>query len=237
MLFALGCRVADDSGPSIRVFSASSLTDVLEAVADSFESSEAGDAMVRLHLAGSSLLARQMEFGAGADVFVSAHPRWTDYLYERGLIDAPVELPITTRLVLVSRDSSTSLRNVKRLALADPEHVPSGIYAKQALECERLWTELSGKVAAVVDVRAALAAVGGGAADAAIVYESDVQFTPTLKTSMPFSPNCQPDVTYTIAIVREAGEAAGAFVDYVLEPSRESTWSAFGFVYRSGATQ
>jgi len=228
-LWGAGCQASGDDGRTIRVFGAASLTDVLEVVADSFESKMGGKATVKLHLAGSSLLARQIEYGAGADVFVSAHPSWTAHLYRQGLLDEPRALPITNRLMLVSRDSSVTLRNVRRLALADPDHVPAGVYAKAALECGRLWTELSGRIVAVVDVRGALAAVDEGAADAAVVYESDVKFAPQLHASRPFQRDCEPDVVYTLGLARESEDLAVQFAEHLLDSSLASTWTAFGF--------
>ena len=229
LLWATGCQASGDDGRSVRVFGAASLTDVLEVMADSFESKVGGAASVKLHLAGSSLLARQIEFGAGADVFVSAHPSWTDHLYRQGLLREPQTLPITNRLLLVSRDSSVTLRNVRRLALADPDHVPAGVYAKAALECALLWNELSGRVVAVVDVRGALAAVDEGAADAAVVYESDVRFAPHLHAIRPFQQDCEPDVVYTMGLAREADDLAVQFGEQLLDSSLASTWAAFGF--------
>lgn len=229
LLCGTGCQTSVESGRSVRVFGAASLADVLEVVADTFESDTEGAVTVKLHLAGSSLLARQIEYGAGVDVFVSAHPSWTDHLHVRGLLDEPRVLPITNRLMLVSRDSTVTLRNVRRLALADPEHVPAGVYARAALECIQLWTELAGRIVAVIDVRAALAAVDEGAADAAIVYESDVKFAPHLHTSRPFQANCEPDVIYTIAVGREADEPAMRFTELLLDSSLASTWMAYGF--------
>lgn len=233
VLFAVGCRRPGDSERSLRVFGAASLTDVLEALVDSFETDAGEDEFVRLHLAGSSLLARQIEHGAAADVIISAHPAWTSYLHQRGIIHEPHELSITNRLVLVGRDSSPTLRNVERLALADPAHVPAGVYARAALECENLWTAISDRVAAVIDVRAALAAVHEGAADAAIVYESDVRFAPHLEVSFPFSAGCTPDVIYEIGVVCTADKRAEDFANYLLDSARLPTWTAFGFSARS----
>jgi molybdate transport system substrate-binding protein len=115
------------------------------------------------------------------------------------------------------------------LALADPDHVPAGVYAKAALECGQLWTELSGRIVAVVDVRGALAAVDEGAADAAVVYESDVKFAPQLHASRPFQRDCEPDVVYTLGLARESGDLAVQFAEHLLDSSLASTWTAFGF--------
>lgn len=217
---------------TLRLFAAASLTDVLEVLVDSFRTVEPNAPHVRLHVAGSSLLARQIEHGAGADVFVSAHPAWMDYLIDRGMIRRAEELPITNRLVVVARREGLHLRDADRLALADPEHVPAGIYAREALECDGLWRHMDGRIAATVDVRAALAAVEEGAADAAVVYASDAAFTPELHVSEPFPSACRPQISYRIGVARSAGPGADALADFLADARRGPVWERFGFATR-----
>lgn len=231
---AVGCTNAGEPrAGTIRVFAAASLTDVLEALVDTFETTVDGAPEVQLHLAGSSLLARQIEHGAGADVFISAHPSWTSYLAERGLLRSVAAVPISNRLVLVSRRAGQQIVDLERLALADPAHVPAGIYARSALECEQLWTVVEHRTAATVDVRAALAAVEEGAADAAVVYRSDARFAPHLSISDPFSEACQPDITYTIGLAPSANPGAARFAEFLSDSLRAPVWEAFGFARRA----
>lgn len=227
-LLWVGCR-ADRPQEQVDVFAAASLTDVMEAFADSFETRFGHE--VRLNLAGSSLLARQISMGARADLFVSAHPTWTDYLLEQGHLADVDTLPITNDLVMVSR-GEIDLRSVNYVALADPEHVPAGIYARAALECERLWTNLEDRIVPTLDVRSALAAVQEGAAEAAIVYGSDALFTPELSTSDLFSPACQPLVLYTAGVTDEDGEGGEHFLDLLNDSSMASVWGKYGVTYR-----
>lgn len=234
LLLSSACGTSSDERTTLRVFAAASLTDVLEAIVDSFEMTIEGAPEVQLNIAGSSLLARQIEHGAGAAVFVSAHPSWTSYLHERGFLGAAVELPISNRLVLVSRESGRRLINVERLALADPEHVPAGMYARKALECEQLWRSLEPRTTATVDVRAALAAVEAGAVDAAIVYGSDARFAPELYAAEVVSPGCAPMITYTVGLSPAAGEGAELFAAYLSDTLRGKLWRSFGFTARAG---
>lgn len=235
ILASAGCGNAiDESEGKIRVFAASSLTDLLEAVVDTFQARVEGAPQVQLHVAGSSLLARQIEYGAGADVFISAHPSWTTYLSEQGFLRAPVELPISNRLVLVSRiPGRHRISNLERLALADPGHVPAGVYARAALACEGLWAEVEHRTAATVDVRAALAAVEEGAVDAAIVYGSDALFVPRLHVSEPFSEACRPEITYTSGVATSAPRGAELFAAFLSDSLEAPMWEAFGFASRA----
>lgn len=234
ILSAVGCdRSADPRNGTIQVFAATSLTDLLEAAVDTFEASVDDAPEVQLHLAGSSLLARQIEYGAGADVFISAHPTWTDHLAQQGFLRTTVVLPITNRLVLISRRAGLRVTNVERLALADPDHVPAGIYARSVLECEQLWTRVEERVAATVDVRGALAAVEEGAADAAIVYSSDARFVPHLHVSEPFTESCRPEIVYTMGLAPSAARGAELFAAFMLDSLRAPMWEAFGFASRA----
>ncbi len=235
MLSVGGCGASGrhDGDGTIRLFAASSLTDVLEAMVDSFETTVQNGPHVSMNLAGSSLLARQVEYGADVDIFISAHPSWTRYLYQEGYLQKPSRLPITNRLVLVSRLEGQGIVDVERLALADPDHVPAGIYARGALVCDHMWTILEKRIAATVDVRAALAAVEEGAVDAAVVYRSDAFFTPDLHVSEPFTEPCQPQITYTLGLAPSARRGAEQLAAFLSDSLRASTWESFGFASRA----
>lgn len=225
-LLLLGCRNGRDDA-TLDVYAAASLTDVLEVLADSFEVREGGRYRVRLNLAGSSLLARQIARGARADVFVSAHPSWTELLRREGRLVDVHTLPISNDLVLVSRETEGALDG--RLALADPEHVPAGMYARSALECEGLWSDLEDRIVPTLDVRAALTAVSEGAAESAIVYASDALHTPALRYRAFVSDKCRPDVRYTVGITESQNEGAVRFLSMLSDTTLRSTWRQFGF--------
>ena len=237
------CR-GEPEGHALQVYAAASLTDVMEAFADTFRSMSGG-MPVTVNVAGSSLLAKQIEHGANADLFVSAHPDWTTYLYEEDHVRTLVELPISNRLVEIRRrgDSGKSLwggssrssqggsRESQRIALADPAHVPAGMYARKALECEGRWEALEGVVVFTLDVRAAVAAVQTGAATSAIVYASDAWMMRALEVTEVGSEGCRPRIRYTAAIVRgsEREEEALRFVAWLRAPEARVWWRRFGF--------
>ena len=223
-----GCR-PPPQGSTLDVYAAASLTDVMEALADTFRVMPGG-IRVTVNVAGSSLLARQIERGAAADLFVSAHPDWTEYLYAKRRISLPVELPVANRLVQVRRQNGRPSQN-ERIALADPEHVPAGMYAREALLCEGRWVLLAPRLVPTLDVRAAVVAVETGAAGSAIVYASDAAMAPELQVEDVVSERCHPQIRYTAALVQGGAlrEDALRFLKLMQDPGAAQLWQRFGF--------
>ena len=215
------------SPPPLAVFAAASLGDVAEAVP-----TESGR-RVRVTIGATSLLSQQIARGAPADVFVAAAPVWVDRVVEAGRgVGAPVEVA-RGRLVIVARAGTpragsalAALGGAGRVALADPSHVPAGQYARAALRSGRAWGAVRDRVVATADVRAALAAVQRGAADAAVVYASDALAAPDLAVVYRFSASETPTVRY-VGIVTSADPDAAAW----LRAFRDSTdlWRRHGF--------
>lgn len=237
--WAAACNEPEQETRPITVFAASSLTDALEALADSFETAHPAFDVV-LNVAATSLLARQIDQGAPADVFFAAHPDWTEYLEERGRIEGTVAEPLGNRLVVVGPAGSPPMERperlleVGRLALADPEHVPAGRYAREALACLGLWDEVQPSVVPTLDVRAALLTVRNGAAGAGIVYASDVEATSGVQVVLTWPERCQPDIRYAVARLRGAPSPEGAalFLAFAVDPARAALWERFGFRFR-----
>ena len=180
-------QAAADGRPPLTIFAAVSLTEVLEEVAGEF--TRAGGPRVIVVTGASSALARQIESGAPADIFASAHVQWLEYLRARGLLVTGSTIrPAATELVLVAPaevrlpgggDFASQLLlllgDTGRLAVGDPDHVPAGLYAKQALEAAGLWSRLLPRLARAENVRAALALVSRGEAAAGLVYRTDLR--------------------------------------------------------------
>ena len=232
---ATGPRAA---GPhEIVVFAAASLTDVAESLADSFGTVRP-DVRVTISVGASSALARQIEAGAPADVFLSASPEWTDTLAAAGRLSGPVRTLASNRLVVLgptgagAMASVSDLLGIRRLALADPSHVPAGQYARAAMTAAGLWDRLAPRVVPLPDVRAAAAAVESGAADAAIVYASDARVARRAQVRLVWPGALTPDIRLVGAVVRQPGDrsAARAFLGFVTVPERAATWQEFGFV-------
>jgi molybdate transport system substrate-binding protein len=158
----------------VRVFAAASLSDALTEIASAYER-RTGDRVV-FNFAGSSVLARQIELGAPADLFFSADEAKMDALQKRGLIDPRTRVSLLSNVLVIAGDGIASPRDLigKRVAVAEPESVPAGIYARTYLERIGLWRHIAPNVVPTASVRAALAALRAGNVDAAIVYRTDV---------------------------------------------------------------
>lgn len=207
------------------VFAAASLTESLQESAKAFET-ETGIHVV-FNLGGSGLLARQIEQGGPADLFFSADEARMDVLEQGGwLLGGTRRTRLANSLVVVvpqdsplRLSSAASLTNatVHRLALADPRTVPAGMYAKTYLESIQLWTALEARVLPAESVRAALAAVESGNADAGIVYKTDAAISTKVRVALEIKATEGPKIRYPLAIIRTTRhpESARRFLDHL----------------------
>jgi molybdate transport system substrate-binding protein len=224
----------------LNVFAAASLADALQEIAPAYESAS-GDT-VHLNLAASSLLARQIKEGAPADVFFSADDAKMDDLAQAGLVAAGTRVSLLSNsLVIVvnaergapiSRPADLALATVRRLALAEPQTVPAGIYARAYLQKTGLWTSLAGKIVSTENVRACLAAVEAGNADAGFVYKTDALISKKVKVAVEIAAADAPRISYPVAVLSGAKhpEAARRFVAYLASPAARAVFARFGFL-------
>jgi molybdate transport system substrate-binding protein len=216
-----GSAAFAQDGPPLTVFAAASLKNALdEAVA--IHGQRTGT-RVTVSYAASSALARQIEAGAPADLFISADLDWMDYLQTRQLIRPATRVNLLgNRLVLVApSDSRTSLAVERgmplaralgdgRLAVADPDAVPAGRYAKAALESLGVWSTVTAKLARAENVRAALAFVARGECPLGIVYATDAAAEPKVRIVGAFPAGTHPPIVYPAAITATAKSAGAA---------------------------
>ena len=234
VLLLAGCH--RDKPQRLMVFAAASLTDAVEVVAEAFEAT-VPDVRVDISVGPSSMLARQIRQGAPADVFLAADPDWNRMLESRGLVEISSAFVLTNKLAVVGPSDSPRISSLEdlvgigRIAVADPSHVPAGVYARLSLECAGLWPQLAGQVIPTLDVRAAAVAVTSGAADLAIVYGSDILLMPGLSVLLPWPKNCEPDIMYAASVIRRSPNysTAEAFVSFAASPATDSLWMQFGF--------
>ena len=232
-------RPDEEPREDILVFAAASLTDALEALADSFETAYPRYRVV-LNVAATSLLARQIEQGAPADLFFAANLAWMQRLEEQRRIAGTARQPLSNRLVVVGRSEQTPWSSLKpltaqpRIAVADPDHVPAGIYARQGLECMGLWEKVLPRVVPTLDVRAALLSVRNAAADVAVVYASDVLADPNVRVLLLWPSACQPEIRYAVARLLGAPNPEGAerLLAFATDSARTALWERFGFEAR-----
>jgi molybdate transport system substrate-binding protein len=227
------------SGPQpaqLVVLAAASTTVPLHEIAAAFERRE--QVAVRLNLNASSTLARQIEAGAPADVFISANAEWMDRLEAEGLIDpgSRVELLSNRLVVVVPRGTErpgappADLRTLLSglTALGDPEHVPAGRYARAALERLGVWDGL--RVVATIDVRAALRLAEMGEVDAAVVYRSDAAGSERVVVAAEIDPGLHERIAYPVARLRRARPEADAFLRYLRGPEAAAIFERAGFL-------
>ena len=225
---------------SILVFDAASLTDVVEDLGKGF--SERAHVPVKSSPAASSALARQIEAGAGADVFFSADLEWIDYLDQRKLLRPGSRRDVVrNRLVLVApADSKVSVKIAPgfdlvkmlgdgKLATGDPDSVPVGKYAHAALEKLGVWNSVSGRIVRAENVRSALAFVARGEAPLGIVYRTDALAEKRVRIVDVFPEDSHPPIVYPIALTTRAGPAAQKFLDFVSSDAAQPIFRKYGF--------
>jgi molybdate transport system substrate-binding protein len=236
--FAASARAAD---PELLVFAAASLTNALDALGPVY-AKETGQP-VKFSYAASSALARQLEAGASADVFVSADLEWMDYVQARNLIARDTRRDLLgNHLVLIApRESAISLKIAPgfalakvlgggRLATGDPDYVPVGKYARQALTSLGVWNDVADRLARADNVRTALAFVARGEAPLGIVYTTDARIEPGVRVVDAFPDDTHLPITYPVAVTRGARAGAARFVEFLRGPAAQAKFSEFGFV-------
>lgn len=235
-----GTGVAAEDSP-ILVFDAASLTDVVDDLAKAF--SEKSHVPVKSSPAASSVLAKQIEAGAPADVFFSADLEWMDYLEQRKLLKPGSRHDVVgNRLVLIAPSDSKvdvkiregvdfgpALGAQGKLATGDPDSVPVGKYAKAALEKLGVWANVSGRIVRAENVRAALAFVARGEAPLGIVYETDALAQKNVRIVAEFPEDTHAPIKYPIAVTVHGGAAAQQFVDFVRTEAAGEIFKKYGF--------
>jgi len=227
---------------NVTVFAAASLTDALKEIATNYEK-KGGDKIV-FNFGASSLLARQIEEGAPADIFFSADEAKMDGLDKKGLIQKNTRKSRLSNslVIVVASGHGAAIKNsgdlasdkVKRLALAEPRTVPAGIYAKEYLQKQDLWSAVEAKVVPTENVRAALSAVEAGNAEAGIVYKTDAAISKKVKIAYEVPAVDSPAISYPMAVLKEAKNttAATGFFKHLESEEAGRTFEKFGFIVR-----
>jgi len=236
LLASLMCASAQAG--RVTVFAASSLKDALEEIAIGFEA-ETGN-VVSLSLAGSSALARQIQLGAPADVFISANTIWMDFLETESLIDPASRFDLLgNELALIAPGPDASVVDLMdlpdlledgRLAMAQLNAVPAGIYGKAALETLGLWPKLEANVAQAENVRAALVLVSLGEAPFGVVYVTDAKAVKNVSIVAQFPPESHPPIVYPVAgVAGRDNSAIAGFLIYLRSNAARAVFTRLGF--------
>ncbi|HVP87567.1 MAG TPA: molybdate ABC transporter substrate-binding protein [Casimicrobiaceae bacterium] len=233
---------AISSAQSITVFAAASLKEALDEQTARFEADTGRH--VTVAYGASSALAKQIEAGAPASIFVSADLDWMDYLEQQSLLaqGSRTNLLGNSLVLIVPTRSSTSLKiapgfalaaalGTDKLAIAVPESVPAGKYAREALQSLGVWNAVEKQTVRAENVRGALALVARGEAAFGIVYRTDALAEPAVRIVDTFPDSTHAPIVYPIALVKAANSrTAAAFADFLRSPVARAIWSKHGFV-------
>jgi molybdate transport system substrate-binding protein len=240
-IIAAALMAAPAAAQDVTVFAAASLKNALDAVSAAWKAETGKQATISY--AASSALAKQIEQGAPADVFVSADLDWMAWLAERDLIRADTEVRLLgNRIVLVAPADSTAAAEIApgfdlagllgdgRLAMANVDAVPAGRYGRAALEALGVWASVEDRVAQAENVRAALALVSTGEAPLGIVYATDAAADPGVRVLATFPADTHPPIVYPAAETAASDSAdAGGFLAFLRTRTAADLFEAQGF--------
>ncbi|MDL2269750.1 molybdate ABC transporter substrate-binding protein [Desulfosarcina sp. OttesenSCG-928-G17] len=231
------------ASPEVTVFAAASTTTVLTELGDLY--AKKGLGTMKPSFASSSTLAKQIESGAPADIFLSANVEWMDFLVEKNAIDkasrrdllgnrlvliAPATGPLKSVDIKPGVDFLALLGTDGRLSTGDPAHVPAGTYGKTAMEALGIWDSVKDRIAPMKDVRAALMLVERGEAPLGVVYATDAAITDKVRIVGTFPESSHPPIVYPIAAVASGNtEAAKAFITFLTSPEASTIFARYGF--------
>ncbi len=226
----------------VTVFAASSLTNAMQTLAQEYQAKTG--TVVRLSLASSSTLARQIAQGAPADIYISADNRWMNYVEEKGAMDtASRKSLLTNALVLVApKSANENTLNVEpnwplkrvldgtRLAIGNPAYVPAGIYAQQSFEKLGVWSTASTVLAPTNNVRSALMLVENGESQLGVVYKTDALIAKRVKIVAQLPNGSHDPIEYPIAMVKGRNTSAVShFYQYLQSAAADKIFVQYGF--------
>lgn len=239
----LFCGGAVHAADKLLVFAAASTTNAVGDLAKMYEKSHG--TKVVCSFASSSTLAKQIEQGAPANVYISANVKWADWLERAGALAKGTRLDLLNNALGLIAPADSGLANFSpadkaaflkalgdgRLSMGDPYHVPAGIYGKQSLESLGLWPDVADKIAAASNVRTALALVETGEAPLGIVYTTDAAISKKVKLIAVFPAKSHDPIVYPAALV--AGndtDGARDFLTFLSSPEAKAVFKSYGFI-------
>lgn len=228
----------------VMVFAAASTTNAVTDAILAYQGAGKGKAVASF--ASSSTLAKQIAHGAPAQVYLSANEKWMNYLEEQKLVEPGTRVDLLgNRLVLIAPAGSKERGPIKagmplmkwlgdgHLAVGDPDHVPAGIYAKQALKSLGLWEKAEPRLARAANVRAALALVERGEAPLGIVYATDAALTPKVMVVGIFPESSHKPIVYPLALIKgQATPEARSLQQFLQGDKAKGIFKKYGFSVR-----
>jgi molybdate transport system substrate-binding protein len=243
--FSLSAMMARAAEPEpVMVFAAASTTNAVTEIVDLFK--RTAKKLVIPSFASSSTLAKQIQSGAPAAVFISADNNWMDFLEEKKLLEPGTRYALLSNRIVLVAPTDSPLKLViqpgfdlsgalgeNRLAMGDPAHVPAGMYAKQALESLGVWESIKNRIAPAKDIRSALVLVEREEAPLGIVYATDAAITDKVRIVGQFPENSHPPIVYPVALVAgNKTETAEAFIAFLKGGEARAIFEKYGFSVR-----
>lgn len=224
----------------VLVFAPASMTDVLNDARVLFRQQTGTEVVISF--AGTQHLARQLDAGAPADLFISADRDWMDWAVERELIESDRIYPLArNRLVVAVRQEVENWADLDLLftkdyfAMAEPDSVPAGRYARQALEHRGVWQQAQSRAVFGDNVRTTLRRLARGEVTSAIVYGTDAAIEPQVRALFVFPADSHDPITYWLAATgEEVSEMAQAFIAFLNGPDAGALFAAAGFLPPNG---
>lgn len=238
LTFGLTTSVAKADN-KVTVFAAASLTNAMSEISKAYESEQA--VKIQSSYSASSSLAKQIDSGAPADIFMSADSKWMNYLQDKKRIDVSTRVNLlSNRLVIIApKGKAFKVQTDKtfnfahafsgRLCTGEIESVPAGIYAKQSLIALNWWDSVKTRVVGTQDVRAALVFVERGECDAGIVYETDAKVSSKVEIVATLPDETHEPIVYPLALVQGATQDAKGFYDFIKSARATAIFTQYGF--------
>lgn len=225
------------------VFAAASTTNAMTDIAELYKKSN--DTKVKFSFASSSTLAKQIEKGAPANIYLSANPKWMNYLSDRGAIITSSRFDLLSNRIVLISPADASLEHLTvdarldmagllkdgRFSMGDPDHVPAGIYGKKAMEKLGLWDAVKDRLARAKDVRAALVLVERAEVPLGQVYATDAAISRKVKVVGLFPEESHPKIVYPITMIEET-PSARALMDFIKSEKAAEIFRKYGFILR-----
>lgn len=227
----------------ITVFSAGGMGNLVQELIAIYPAAQSGAIEFRTNFAASSALARQIDQGADADIYISANRLWFDFLDAKKLIEPDSGSVMATNALVLIADpkKTTTMTRIEQLpealgaksylAMGEISHVPAGMYSKEALEYYGIWSKTQQHVAQYPTVRSVLNAVSTGQAEFGIVFRSELKIDPTVQWVLTLDESSHTPVEFMIGVVRGRNTpAVGAFLDFLKTALAKEKICQFGFV-------
>src|ERR1700744_6408438 len=243
LLWGSASSPASAEDKTLTVFAAASMKNALDDI-DAAYTAKTG-VKVNASYAASSTLAKQIEQGAPADVFVSADTDWMDYAMGKKAINVPTRVDLLGNSIVLIAPKDSKIDNVTigqgfdlaklagdgKIATGDVKSVPVGKYAKAALEKLGAWQAAEPKFAMAESVRAALTLVARGEAVLGIVYSTDAKVEPGVKIVGPFPADSHPPIIYPVAATSTAKPEAKAYLAFLKTSAAKAIFEKYGFKF------